>query len=153
MGLKNHIKFFQVPLRLIILSMTIFICENAIAQNEIEGVWKSQSEGYMIKISSLGSTYQARIVWLENEKDSRGNIRLDEKNPNEKFRKLPIKGLKILTGLSYDGSKNKWVNGEIYLPDEGKYYTCSATISGNSLSLNMEHKSGSSTKWNLTRQH
>ena len=137
--------------RIFFLLSFILISVYALAQNNIEGVWKSDKGDYMIKISSMGQEYQARIVWMENEKDANGQLKLDEKNPEEKFRKLPIKGSKIITNLEYKSGSN-WQNGKLYIPDEGKIYDCDASISGNKLIINYTSNGGQKT-WSWIRQN
>lgn len=94
--------------------------------NQIVGVWKSPSNELMIKIDKVGNHFQGRIVWLEM---SEGNQPvLDENNPEERLRKMPLKGNKIIQELSFDSSKSEWDGGTFYNYTEGKLYNCHVTL-------------------------
>jgi len=154
MNLKKH-NIIQSYLFLFLITLCAsFFSANTFAQSQLEGVWKSNDDEYMIKITSLGHQFQARIVWLKSEFDLSGNPLLDIKNPDEKYRKIPLKGLKILSDLQYNAAHDQWINGKIYLPQEGKYYSCKATIKGNMLQFILEgNGAGSGKTWNWTGQN
>ncbi len=132
------------------LTALLLAASYAQAQSEIEGVWKSDKGDYMIKIASMGPEFQGRIVWMRNEKDENGQQRLDIKNPEAKFRKLPIKGSRILKDLKFNSSSKTWESGTLYIPDEGKIYQCTVTISANKLVIN--YSNGGKSTWSWTRQ-
>ncbi len=46
----------------------------------------------------------------------------DANIPDEEAAKKPIVGLNLISGFSY--SRGKWVDGDIYDPDNGKTYSC-----------------------------
>jgi len=139
------------PIKVFLIPIFAFVSLYVTAQNNIEGVWKSDKGDYMIKIASMGQEYQGRIVWMLDEKDENGQQKLDAKNPDEKFRKLPIKGSKIITSLKFDSENNSWSGGKLYIPEEGKFYNCEAKVSGNKLIINYSLNNGDKT-WAWTRQ-
>jgi len=153
MALKKNIKFSFLYITLLPFLFGLISLSNiAFAQNEIEGVWLSEKDDYMIKITTFGSEFQARIVWLRNENEPDGTIKMDKNNPDEKYRKIPIKGLKIITDLKYH-SENTWQDGKIYLPEKGKYFRCQVTITGNKMQLTIiDDNDGSSQILGWTRQ-
>ena len=51
-------------------------------------------------------------------------IDLKKLNVDEKLRKRPILGLRLLNGFNYDEDDNEWVDGTIYDPKNGKTYKC-----------------------------
>jgi len=95
----------------------------------IVGIWKSPSEGLMIKIDKVGDHFQGRIVWLDtSELDQPA---LDTNNPDERLQKMPLKGNKVIKELSYNSSELIWDGGTFYHHKEGKLYNCHITIDNN----------------------
>ena len=95
----------------------------------IVGIWKSPSEGLMIKIDKVGDHFQGRIVWLNTtELDQPA---LDTNNPDERLQKMPLKGNKVIKELSYNSSELVWEGGTFYHHKEGKLYNCHITIDNN----------------------
>lgn len=88
----------------------------------IVGVWKSSTKDLMIKIDKVGSHFQGRIVWLDLSKGS--NLALDENNPEERLRRMPLKGNKVIQEISFNSSESVWEGGTFYNHKEGKTYNC-----------------------------
>ena len=91
-------------------------------EDHILGVWKSPNNSVMIKVDKMGNYYQGRIVWLQ----SADNVQpvLDTNNPEERLRKMPLKGNKVIQELSFDPSSFAWEGGTFYHHEEGKLYNC-----------------------------
>lgn len=67
------------------------------------------------------NAYKAQVIWLEKERDSKGNIRKDVKNPDESKRNTPASQIVLIDKITYkDG---EWAEGKIYDPTRGKYFT------------------------------
>ena len=90
--------------------------------DQIVGVWESPSGELMIKIDKVGNHFQGRIVWLETSGENQ--LALDEYNPEERLRKMPLKGNKIIQELSFNSSESLWDGGTFYNHKEGKLYNC-----------------------------
>lgn len=97
--------------------------------DQIVGVWKSSNNDLMIKIDKVGDQFQGRIVWLNATNN--GQPALDEKNPEERLQKMPLKGNKIIRELSFDASNSVWDNGIYYNYKEGKLYNCRIIMQSN----------------------
>ena len=81
-------------------------------------------------------------------------MKLDTKNPDDKFRKLPIKGSRILRELRYNPENKSWENGQLYIPDDGKVYSCSAKVSGSKMMINYYNEDGSDVRsWTWVKQN
>ena len=52
----------------------------------------------------------------------------DGNNPDKKLRSRKIVGLSLLSGFVPSDDKNKWQDGKIYNPEDGKTYSCSLTL-------------------------
>ena len=131
----------------------LFASHFSFSQSEIEGVWKSEDGRYMMKIASLGDEFQGRIVWMKDETDENGGPVLDAKNPDEKLRRLPVKGSRILRDMKHNPSGKNWEQGTIYLPETGKQYECFAKVAGQKLSIVYKDQSGAQKSWSWTREN
>ena len=94
--------------------------------DQIVGIWKSPSEGMMIKIDKVGNHFQGRIVWLNATKKTQPA--LDENNPDERLQKMPLKGNKVIQELSFNSSEIVWEGGTFYSHEEGKLYNCHISL-------------------------
>lgn len=94
--------------------------------DQIVGIWKSPSEGMMIKIDKVGNQFQGRIVWLNATEKSQPV--LDENNPDERLQKIPLKGNKVIQELSFNSAEIAWEGGTFYNHEEGKLYNCHISL-------------------------
>ena len=117
-----------------ILTISVFCSLSAFSQDQIMGLWKTDNEKYIIKISKLGNSYQGRIVWLANEKSEDGTPQMDVNNPDEKMRRLPLKGNKVIDNLKYISEDSKW-SGTFYNHETGTYFSCELSHINNNLEL------------------
>lgn len=104
------------------------------AGDDILGIWNNQEKDARIEIYKCGDKYCGKVVSLnepnypEGSKDGiPGTPKLDIENPDPKLRKTPIIGLDIVRGFVYD-SDNKWVDGKVYDPENGKTYSGSMML-------------------------
>ncbi|CAM4231102.1 hypothetical protein SAMN06265348_107196 [Pedobacter westerhofensis] len=106
------------------------------AQNKdaILGQWINSTGEAHVEIFKKGVKYYGKIVWLKTEKDEKGIVKTDLKNPDARLRSKPILGMEILKDFVYDDGK--WTEGKIYDPKSGKTYSCNMNIKDNE-ELNM----------------
>ncbi len=64
-------------------------------------------------------TYTVRVFWVQDRLDKKGNVRLDDKNPDKSMRNVECDNIVIVTGLKYDAEKQKWGDAKIYDPTRG----------------------------------
>ena len=88
----------------------------------IFGIWLTASQDVVEIYEKEGKLF-GKITKLAEPTDENGQPWKDTKNPTEKLRNRPILGIDVLLELTYEG-KNKWDDGKVYVPDEGKYYDC-----------------------------
>ncbi len=67
-------------------------------------------------------TYDARVVWMDKPNHPDGTRRLDVKNPNPELRNIPCDSVVMMRHLTYNADKNEWQNGEVYNPQNGRFY-------------------------------
>ena len=59
------------------------------------------------------------MIWLEHDRDTKGNKLLDTKNPDKSLRSKPADQIVLFSGLKYDAKKHCWNNTKIYDPQRG----------------------------------
>ncbi|TGD80477.1 DUF2147 domain-containing protein [Hymenobacter wooponensis] len=92
------------------------------------GVWVDDSANTHIEIFSCGKKELCgKLVWLRPTSDSTATARqpqLDVHNPDAAKRQTPLLHLRILRGLRYNTNDERWEDGEIYDPNNGRTYSC-----------------------------
>ena len=112
-----------------LLAAMLMGCSMAVAQNalnaaadNIVGTYESVQNGdhFKAKIEKLGNgTYRGQIIWMEKDRDAKGNKILDSKNPDKSLRNTPADRIVIFSGLKYDAKKKEWNDTKIYDPQRG----------------------------------
>jgi uncharacterized protein (DUF2147 family) len=86
------------------------------------GRWLSEDKEGVTEIFELNGKFYGKLVWLKNPTDEKGIPFTDSNNPDTKLQKKPLIGLTIINDLVY--KNQKWGNGTVYDPEEGKTYQC-----------------------------
>ncbi len=95
--------------------------------DRITGVWITASDSSSVEIvKHTNGKYIGNINWLMEPMNDQGKPKVDENNPDPDKQNQPIIGLKILRAFEYDDRKDRWDDGTIYDPDNGKTYSCYA---------------------------
>jgi uncharacterized protein (DUF2147 family) len=106
-----------------ILFVPLFLYAQA---NKIEGTWFNEEKTSTIAVTKDASgKYVGKINWLE-EPNEFGAPKLDKENEDPELAKRPLMGLAIVKNFKYDSSKERWIEGSIYDPKNGKTYDCYA---------------------------
>ena len=127
-----------IPLRLAFLMLGLFLLNTGVkAQakpDKLEGLWYNDIKSAKVEISkgSDGKFY-GKVVWLK-EPLKNGKPKVDELNEDPKLRTRPRLGLQLLNSFVKDGD-NKYDDGTIYDPLNGKTYSCKITYKGNTLDI------------------
>jgi uncharacterized protein (DUF2147 family) len=90
----------------------------------ITGEWLTQAKDGKILIYKEDNQYMGKII------GGNSNSSLDEKNPDIKLRNQPLLGKVILWKFRFNG-KDKWEEGKIYDPNNGKTYDCVIKLKNN----------------------
>lgn len=90
------------------------------------GVWADEDGDSHVEIFSCNpQELCGKLVWLRPSADSTVTARtLDTRNPEAAKRTQPLLNLRILQGLRYDSDDQRWEDGEIYDPRNGRTYSC-----------------------------
>lgn len=127
-------KKYYTRLVLIILTMASLSIAVKAQTDKIEGVWYNDIKSAKIQISKgADGKFNGKIIWLK-EPLKNGKPKTDEENKDEKLRSRPVIGLHILEGFVPDGV-DKYTDGKIYDPKNGKTYSCNITYKGKTLAI------------------
>ncbi len=126
---RNLIRLMLVMLTLV----TVNIAAKA-QTDQIEGLWYNDVKSGKILITrDKDGKFYGKVVWLK-EPLKNGKPKVDELNEDEKLRSRPRLGLPVLYGFVKDGD-NKYTDGKIYDPNNGKTYSCNMTFKGDKLDI------------------
>jgi uncharacterized protein (DUF2147 family) len=95
----------------------------------IIGEWYTKDSKALVQIYKSGETYNGKIIWLKEPFYEDGTEKRDKNNPDESRHQDKIIGLNLVKDFVYK-AKNKWADGTIYDPDNGKTYSCKMTLTG-----------------------
>lgn len=125
----------KLLLQIVFVKTSILGCVSiAQAQSDkIEGLWFNDVKDAKIQIyKGRDGKFYGKIVWLK-EPLKNGKPKLDDKNPKSNLQKQPLNGLVILKAFEKGGEK--YSDGTIYDPENGKTYDCKMTYHGKTLSI------------------
>ena len=113
------------------LSFLIILCTCAITLSAqqvnadlISGEWLTAPKDAKILIYKQANKYYGKINWGET------SGRKDDKNPDVSLRSRDLLGTVILKDFVFNG-KDKWEDGSIYDPNNGKTYSCHIKLKDN----------------------
>lgn len=112
-------------LLLLLLLWPYFSLANPATETDILGVWINQAGDGLTEISEHDGIYRGKIVGSTDGKD-----RNDSNNPDPELRERSLLGVVILDGFKYSGN-NKWRDGWVYDPNNGKTYRCKMKLTDN----------------------
>ena len=123
--------------KLILIFASLVFCLNSFAQkveaDAILGNWLTGSKKGVVQIYKEGNKYNGKIIWLKTPTYEDGKPKVDKHNPDKAKQTVPLMGLNMLAGFSFDGEK--WTNGTIYDPEKGKTYSCKIMMKGDMLDV------------------
>ena len=124
------------PVRLLILALGMLMLSSvAKAQTDrLEGLWFNQEKtGKILITRAPDGKFNGKVVWLKEPLEN-GKPKVDKLNEDPKLRSRPRLGLQVLTGFVKDGD-DKYTDGTIYDPLNGKTYSCKITYNGKTLDI------------------
>lgn len=133
----NAMKLLKKNLMRTMLVFAVLILANTVVKaqpDKIEGLWYNDIKSAKIDIyKGANGKFYGKIVWLK-EPLKNGKPKVDDLNSDEALRKRPVLGMQVLADLVKDGD-NKYVDGTIYDPKNGKTYSCKMTYKGRKLDI------------------
>jgi uncharacterized protein (DUF2147 family) len=127
-----------MPLRLATLVLGLFLfgatAKGQPKPDRLEGLWYNDIKSAKVQITRAGNgKFYGKVVWLK-EPLKNGKPKVDELNEDPKLRTRPRLGLPVLNDFVKDGDE-KYDDGTIYDPLNGKTYSCKITYKGNTLDI------------------
>lgn len=105
----------------------IFFANTILAQtksaDDVIGLWFTEKAKSLVKVYKKDNKYYGKIIWLKTPLNEEGKEKVDTKNPDEKLKSNPIKGLNFMLDFSFDKNDEEWVDGKVYDPESGKTYS------------------------------
>ena len=112
--------------RSVALLVLTFLTSQAVAdENQIVGTWLSGDRDGWIEIARNADGISGRIAGSPNDDPERS--RIDEKNSDPALRERALIGLDLFSNFRFDGD-DRWIDGRIYDPNNGKTYRCIITV-------------------------
>ncbi|MBU2644934.1 DUF2147 domain-containing protein [bacterium] len=109
----------------VLLSVFFFLAAGATSlyaadPDAVLGLWLTtqEPEATQIEIVKCGDKYCGKVAWTKN------TDALDKENPDESLRSRKIIGLNMIYDFTFDADDNRWIDGFIYNPEDGKTYDC-----------------------------
>ena len=100
----------------------------------IEHVWYNEEQSAKVQVyKAVDGKYYGKIVWLKVPLRE-GKPKTDYRNPKESHKSDPLLGLMVLKGFRKTGD-DKYEDGTIYDPNNGKTYSCTIVQKGNKLDV------------------
>jgi len=112
-----------------VASVALLLLANAYASepDAILGHWLTEGDESVVEIYKAGESYSGKIIWLKKPHNSDGSEKIDSNNPDKSKATRKIIGMDIVSGFKHEG-KGAWSGGQIYDPNNGKTYSCSAKL-------------------------
>jgi uncharacterized protein (DUF2147 family) len=97
--------------------------------DSIIGKWYVDDKTAIFDFYRTGNEYRARLIPLAKPD------MVDTNNPVDSLKIRKLSGATLIYGLSYDTKKNRWNDGRVYDPENGKTYFCNCKLAFNGLQL------------------
>lgn len=126
-GMKRLLSF------LLLMPFALTGADQDAGADRILGLWATDKAEAHVEISRGEGGYRGVIVWLkepfysDDDEEMPGQSKVDRENPEPELRERDIVGLEIMHGFRYAGD-DRWVDGTIYDPENGKTYKCRITF-------------------------
>jgi uncharacterized protein (DUF2147 family) len=124
--MKRNVLFFMI------IVTGILICGRQLSAqtykaDDVKGIWLNEEKDAKVEIFKSVDMFFGKIVWLKEPNETDGRAKVDDKNPEVSLQTRPVMGLELLKNFVFYG-ENKWEDGTIYDPNNGKTYKCIITI-------------------------
>jgi len=114
-----------------LLGMGLLLLALPASAQSVTGNWSTGKA--RVRIADCGGALCANVTALNEPNDEEGKPKTDKNNANASLRGRRIVGISILSGMRPAGD-NVW-KGSIYNPEDGKTYSASMSLQGNSLKV------------------
>ena len=113
------------PIALTVFATFAYCTVTVAAESDVEGLWLAGDGDGLVDVVRTQNGLSGKVAGsLSNDPD---RATTDENNPQAELRNRDLVGLELFSGFVFDGD-DRWINGTIYDPDNGKTYGCVITI-------------------------
>ena len=127
-------KKYLIRLMVFVLAITSISFSAKAQTDKIEGLWYNDVKcGKILIYKQPNGKFYGKVIWLR-EPLKNGKPKVDELNQDENLRSRPRLGLPVLADFVKDGD-DKYTDGTIYDPNNGKTYSCTITYKGKTLAI------------------
>ncbi len=138
---EKNMRIFVVMVVFLALGMPLQAGET----DPLLGLWATPAEDVggqaHVEVTRKGDGYSGELVWLAepvygtgDKQGMDGQTKIDRENPDPVLRSKPVKGLVVLKGF-VRSSDDKWTDGTVYDPNNGKTYSCKLHLKGDRLKV------------------
>lgn len=125
---------FINSMRHILISFALFTASTIPAaaqpQAAYHGLWWNEDRTGIVELLAKDDGIVGVTRW-GNKPDT------DRNNPDPALRDRNLKGITFLWGFTYDAKKNRWKDGKVYDPDNGKTYDAKLSLAKGGKTLKM----------------
>jgi len=123
--------------KLFFLLTLIFSTLSFAKEEDISGKWITEKakngnqiivEFYKVENKYFGKINELTIPTYEKGHKFEGQIKMDLANPEENLKSRPLVGINFVSEFTYNSKNDKFENGFIYNPENGKTYYCSISF-------------------------
>jgi uncharacterized protein (DUF2147 family) len=107
----------------------------SIEADDVRGLYWNAEKTAQIRIyRAKNDKYYGKIEMLTEPNNANGTPKKDSQNPKANLRDRDRLGMVIMNGFTWNIKENKWEDGTIYDPNEGKTYDGYMYFEGNNKS-------------------
>ncbi|MFT7591063.1 MAG: hypothetical protein ACI9UJ_000984 [bacterium] len=94
-----------------------------VVASDIAGVyWIAGKEAKVKIFMATNGKYSGKTIWMKEPNNPDGSPKSDVNNPNDKLQSRERVGLVALKYFEFDEDDQRWENGSVYDPRNGKTY-------------------------------
>lgn len=123
--------------KIFLLITLIFSTLTFSKEEDIQGKWITEKakngSQIIVEFQKIDNRYFGKIIQLtipiyEKGHKLEGKTKLDLANPDEKLKTRSLVGINFVSDFTYNPEKDRFENGFIYNPENGKTYYCSISF-------------------------
>lgn len=119
--------------RQLFLLFAFFTCSisaSAEGVSDYYGLWWNEDRSGIFELQAKGDSIEGITRWGKGQDK-------DVNNPDPELRTRDLKGISFLYGFDYDARKNRWKDGKVYDPGNGKTYSAKMELEDDGAILKM----------------
>ncbi len=122
----NRLMWLLWLILLTISNISLFSQENN--NEDITGIWYTPEKDCKVEMFYKDGKLFGKFVWFEEPNDEKGNPITDTNNPDTSLRRQPLLNKVFLWDLVPAKKEDKWKNGKVYNPRDGRSYKAEISL-------------------------